>query len=168
MSHLHSVAAAGAGGNDEVDSTVNEEELIVARNSSIGDNEESSHEPKISRQRTCSKITTSMPRRSTRMSCLLWGLLSVNSEIAVIIMVKMRFDTSIYIVNLRNSSLYGEFLGICPFVDNLLRTKMKMSWKNALSLCCHIFNTFRPDNKSRTNSGSHALMNSLRLRFSYV
>ena len=71
MSHLHSVAAAGAGGNDEVDSTVNEEELIVARNSSIGDNEESSHEPKISRQRTCSKITTSMPRRSTRMSCLL-------------------------------------------------------------------------------------------------
>ena len=58
-------------------------------------------------------------------------VLSVKSEIAVMIMVRMRFNTGVYYVKHLEIDFCAEnFRGICPLIDNLFRTKNFKTPKN--------------------------------------
>ena len=94
------MAAASVGGarHDDDDSAGSTEGAMVARRnpSSGNDNDENSPERVATRRSTCSNITVPVRRsRRSRLSRKTVAL-SVKSEIAAMIIVKMKFNSGVY------------------------------------------------------------------------
>jgi hypothetical protein len=78
-------------------------------------------------------------------------VLSVNSEIAVIIMVKMRFNMRISL-----------FCGICPLIDNYFKDINENELEKSTSLCILVSSPISDHNtKVGQIWNAHALMNNM-------